>query len=260
MSMTAGFTVPSLGTAKAQYETADRNRKLSREAPRVPWDVFIRGWQWGSGEHVALIGPTGQGKTTLLLNLLPKHPYVVVFANKPRDRTMDALVRQGYKRMAKWKSIPAKSAPRRVLWPEAKTLRSDELQRKVFVDAFNRIYREGGWTVVLDETSYITQDLKLDAEVKTFLRLGRSLDTSMVTSIQRPAWVPLEIYSQSTHLFIWRTNDESDLTRLSGLGAANNTTARMVVQNLEPYQVLYINTRTGHMMRTRAPKMGAVAE
>jgi hypothetical protein len=86
------------------------------------------------------------------------------------------------------------------------------------------------------------------------------LEISLVTSIQRPAWVPLEIYSQSTHLFIWRTNDESDLTRLSGLGAANNATARMVVENLEPYQVLYINTRTGEMARTRAPKMGAVAE
>jgi hypothetical protein len=259
--MTAGFAVPNLGTARGQHDADTRNRRLSVQAPRVPWDVFIRErFQWGSGEHVALIGPTGQGKTTLLLNLLPEHPYVVVFANKPRDRTMDALVRQGYKKMRKWRSIPARSAPRRVLWPEARVLRSDASQREVFVDAMNRIYREGGWTLVLDETSYITKDLNLDAEVKTFLRLGRSLEISLVTSIQRPAWVPLEIYSQSTHLFIWRTNDESDLTRLSGLGAANNATARMVVENLEPYQVLYINTRTGEMVRTRAPKMGAVAE
>jgi transposase len=221
--------------------------------------VFVGRIQWASGEHVALIGPTGQGKTTLLLNLLPLHPYVVVFANKPRDRTMDALVRSGYRRMAKWRSIPARSVPRRVLWPPATTLRSDDAQREVFLDAMNKIYREGGWTLVMDETSYITEDLKLGKEVKTFLRLGRSLEISLVTSIQRPAWVPLEIYSQSTHLFIWKTSDEQDLSRLAGLGAANTEVARMVVANLEKYQILYINTRTGEMMRTRAPKMGAVA-
>jgi hypothetical protein len=228
--------------------------RIAVEAPRMPWDVFRREvFAWDQGQHVAVIGPTGQGKTTLMMHLIPMQSYVVVFATKPRDSTMDALISHGYTRMDRWEAIPADRAPRRVLWPSARELGSEATQRKVFVTAMEKIYREMGWTVVIDEGSYLTNTLKMQSEIVTFLQQGRSLGISLVFATQRPAYVPLDIYDQSTHLFLYRDNDERNLARLSGVSWRSASLIRHVVANLEQYQVLYINTRSGQMARTRVP-------
>jgi len=222
----------------------------------VPWDVFLRQeLHWRAGEHFALIGPTGQGKTTMLLNLLPLHPYIVVFATKPRDETMDALIGTGYLRLERWMSLDPRDYPRRVLWPDATRLNSVQHQTEVFHNAFGAIYREGGWTVAIDETWYMANTLKLGGDVKLYLLQARALGISLICATQRPAMIPVEVYDQSSHLMFWRDNDETNLKRISGISWRSAAMVRDVVANLEPHQVLYVNTRTGRMLRTRCPNV-----
>src|SRR3954463_13455045 len=240
-----------------EYRATKRLAEFGNEAPRIPWQSFLTSvFNWRTGEHIGLVGPTGLGKTTLLVNLLPLKPYVVVFATKPRDKTMDSLIASGYVKMDRWHSLDAKQFPRRVLWPDATRLKSKNTQKAIFGDGFERIYREGGWCVALDETWYMTNILDLDEEVKTYLLQARSLGISLVAATQRPAWVPREIYTSSTHLFFWRTNDETDLKSISGIGWRSAKLIQDLVANLELYQVLYVNTRTGFMCRTRCPNVG----
>lgn len=229
--------------------------RVASDAPRVPWDKFTGSvFRWQRGEHVALLGPTGQGKTFLLRALLPLHPYVVVMATKPRDSVMaDLALKNGYQRLERWGSYPVKDMPRRVLWPDATKIDAAAHQKEVFHDAFGRIFREGGWTVAIDETWYITNVLKLEMDLRIMLLQGRSLDISMLCATQRPAHVPLEIYDQSTHLFFWRDNDDRNLSRLREINARGGRAIKTIVMNLEMHQVLYINTRTGLMARTRVP-------
>lgn len=229
--------------------------RVTMEAPRVPWDRFVTEtlW-WRLGEHFALIGPTGQGKTTMLMNLLPLHPFVTVFATKPRDETMEQLVATGgYVRLERWRSLDPYTYPHRVLWPDASRLSSVETQKTEFHHAFGAIYREGGWTVAIDETWYIANELKLGHDLKLYLLQARALGISLICATQRPAMVPVEIYDQSSHLMFWRDNDETNLKRLSGISYRSADLIRRVVSNLEEHQVLYINTRTGRMCRTRCP-------
>jgi energy-coupling factor transporter ATP-binding protein EcfA2 len=228
---------------------------MSTEAPRVPWDEFISDvFVWEQGEHVALIGPTGQGKTNLLTQLLPLHPYVVVFATKPRDKSMVRLINSGgYYPLDRWRSLDPDKFPRRVLWPDAMSLDSENIQREVFRDAMGRIYREGGWTLAIDELWYVNNILGLTREIKTYLLQARALGISLLMATQRPAWVPLEVYDQSSHLFFWRDNDETNLKRLSGISFRSAELIRTIIADLDRYQVLYINTRTGRMCRTRSP-------
>lgn len=237
----------------------DENRRLAEiatTAPRVPWNEFLADhFTWLPGEHLGIIGPTGQGKTTLLVNLVPLHPFVVIFATKPEDDTMDEFLRRGYLKMEYWQSIDADQYPKRVLWPDARKLSAASYQQKVFHDAFEKIYLEGGWTVVIDELWFIVNILKLGMDVKLFLLQSRALHISLVMATQRPAFVPLEVYDMSTHLFFFRDNDETNLKRISGIHKKSARVIREIVANLESHQVLYVNTRTGEMLRTRAPRV-----
>lgn len=248
-----GFAMPATFRS-GEPRVSNLDALKATEAPRVEWSLFLREeLRWLPGEHFALIGPTGQGKTTMELNLLPLHPYVTVFATKPRDETMDHLLHSGYVKFERWHSVDPKQFPRRVLWPNAKSIDSTDTQSAVFHHAFGAIYREGGWTVALDELWYINNILKLGMDVKQYLLQARSLGISLLAATQRPAWIPLEVYDQSTHLMFWRDNDETNLNRISGIGWRSANLIRELVSGLERFQVLYINTRTGRMVRTRCP-------
>lgn len=226
------------------------------EAPRIPWHKFLANvFDWQLGEHVGLIGPTGQGKTTLLIELLPLHHFVTVAATKPKDKTMDYLIKsQGYLEVDRWKRLDPKEYPKRVLWPDATRLDSDERQKAVFTDAMGRIYREGKWTFAIDELWYFDQVLGMRRPIEKYLLQARSLGISLVGGTQRPAWVPRALYTSSTHLFFWRTNDETDLKSISGIGFRSARLIVEVVANLHQFECLYINTRTGQMARTKVPK------
>jgi hypothetical protein len=247
----------------ASKDSDARLALLANEAPRVPWDVFTHSWfDPEPGEHTGIIGPTGQGKTLLQKNILPKYPFVAAFATKPQDITMERLITQGgYVRLAQWHGLNPIDHPRRVIWPDATRIDSYELQRNVFQDAFSKIFREGGrpkdkpvgWAIAIDELWYVCNVLKLSMEVKVFLLQGRSIGHSLVMATQRPKHVPLEVYDQSTHLFFFRDNDRDNLDRLGAIQARDSQLVRLAVSGLEEHQVLYINTRTGVMARTRIP-------
>jgi hypothetical protein len=233
-----------------------RLARVATDAPRIPWADFLANhFQWERGEHLALIGPTGQGKTTMMRRLLPRHPFVTIFATKPADRTLEPFMKDGYRRIERWMSTDARILPRRILWPDASRLDSMPHQADVLRDAFDRLYRERAWTVAIDETWFVTNKLKLRSEIETVLTQGRSIDLSMVNATQRPAWIPTAVYDQSTHLFFWRNNDGRAQSRLAEINNVNASLVKDVVGNLERHQTLYVNTRTGEMCRTRCPRI-----
>lgn len=234
--------------------------------PRMTWEEFIASFEWQQGEHVGLIGPTGSGKTTLALALLPFRKYVVVTGTKPRDDTMTQLLKQGYTLCRDWdSSLDPTIHPRRLLWPDvsAKGMRvkdTDDIehkmlvkQHKVFKRAMARIYRDGKWCIFIDELWWWVHMLKMERTIRVFLQQSRSLRISLVVATQRPAFVPLEVYDQSTHLFFFRDNDERNLKRISGISWLSANLIRSTVARLDRHEVLYVNTRDGMLIRTQAP-------
>ena len=231
-----------------------KQARFAQSAPQVPWDVFLSRFSWKQSQHVALIGPNGSGKTNLLMSLLPMRDYVVLLATKPRDRTLEELIINGdFDLYHEWLDVPADKSPRRILWPESRDLEADERQRKAFAAAFKAIYDEGNWCLAVDEGYYVATELKLAPQMRKYWTQARSLDISFVVGTQRPAWVPVEMYSESTHVFIWSMVENDAVRRVSSLGRANVDLVREIIPELPEYQFLYVNTRTGMLLRSYAP-------
>lgn len=217
----------------------------------MPWADFKRRFfaDWQQGEHVSLIGPTGQGKTTLAMEILPRRGHTVVLGTKVKDKTLRSLEKAGFKRIQEWDQ--KRLGEKYLLWPTISSERDLAKQKRVFTRALNSIYREGRWTIYIDEARYMCQMLKMPTMMVLLWTQGRSNLITVVAGCQRPAFVPTEIYDQATHIFFWGDNDETNLKRIGGIGFLNAKEIRLAVAGLAKYQILYVNTRTGQMIRTK---------
>ena len=217
-----------------------------------PWDDFLAGFKWQQGEHVSMVGPTGTGKTTLGMELLPKRTFVVVIGTKPRDATLTGLKKKGFKIIRSFpEHIDAETKPKLILWPKFEKPSDIRKQARVVGKAMALMFAQGGWTVFVDEIRYVSETLKLKAMLELYWQQGRSIKLSLMGGTQRPAFVPLMMYDQATHLFFWRDNDKRNLEVIGGLGALDAAEIREAVANLAPHVTLYVNTRTGEMIETK---------
>jgi hypothetical protein len=74
-----------------------------------------------------------------------------------------------------------------------------ERQYPEFLAALDRIWRQGGWTVALDELLYLDR-LGLRKPIERLLTQGRSKGISVLVGMQRPAQVTRFAISESMHV------------------------------------------------------------
>lgn len=210
----------------------------------IPWSELRPVMNWEAGEHVTIVGHTGSGKTHLGLALLPQRSYSVVLATKPRDPILAPLKKEGYSVARDMRSFDRlRKRERIVLWPKAERLDGGKHQTDTFHRFFEYLYRTGNRAVFADELYYLTNHLGLSGDCKMLLTQGRTLGVSFVTATQRPFHVPLEAYSQATHLFLFRENDQRNLKRMEEIGGVDTRLLKNIVTQLPKRHFLYVNTR-----------------
>lgn len=219
----------------------------------VPYSQFLERLNWQQGEHIGMIGPTGSGKTTLSLSLMDRRGYVCVIGTKPKDDTLSKFAKQNdYKIISEFPQFfDPVTHSKLVLWPKMKEMRHQSSQRMAIGHALQTMFKQGNWAINADELSYISKELNLEPHLKLIWQQGRSIGLSLIAGTQRPAYVPLLIYDQSTHLFFWRDNDEVNLKRIGGIGSLNSRLIRHTVAALPRHVFLYLNSRTGEMLMSK---------
>jgi ATP:corrinoid adenosyltransferase len=243
---------PHFGSGAPQRERDRVDREVYAVAKRVKWSRFRNDiFHWRQGEHITLIGPTGTGKTTLINQLIDMRLYELFLGSKRMDETQDALKRMGFMVAKDADEIHVDISRRWFVKPAfSPKMTADQLRqanRDIFKDVLMRAYREGAWTVFVDEGRYIANYLGLQQEMVLLLTQGRSQHNSIVTGTQRPRHVPLEVYDQATHLFIWRDPDLQNVARIAEIAGVNRRQAQETVSQLQRHEFVYVNTVTGEM-------------
>jgi energy-coupling factor transporter ATP-binding protein EcfA2 len=226
---------------------------------RIPQDVFAaRYFVARPGEHVALIGPTGRGKTTLAMRLmmpaLMQNPGTrgVILAMKPHRRDRKRTGDETVARMAKadgarvirdWPPPnPWRPPPYWVLWPKhAFDPRIDDpAHYAVFRRAILDCYKRGGWWIFADEVYSLTHELGLGDELVTLWTKGRSMGTAVIGATQKPTHVPTWMYSQSSHLFLWYDGDLRARKRYAEISGFDPRLIAQIVGSLRGHDCLYV--------------------
>lgn len=235
------------GVAVDQQHLLRTEREPDSLTTFVPWDEFLAmECDWEQGEHVTICAPTGWGKTTLGLALLPKREYPLVLGTKPEDETLEALKAEGYRVVEKLPLPPPEIYPRVIFWPSIDNVKHVPAQKAAMRDALMDVYHRGGYTVFIDELDYICNFLGLKPLVELLWRQGRSLGVSVVGGTQRPAFIPLLAYDQATHLFIGRDNDDVNVkrySRIAGGGKRGKRDVEEAIASLPRHHFLYLNAR-----------------
>jgi hypothetical protein len=192
---------------------------------------------WNQGEHVVILGPTGTGKTYFAQPIVDIREYVCVLALKPRDETLERFMegyKYGYERYKIIRKFPPEYGDNRVIyWEKPEGLDKLPEQSRRVHSALDRMYREGGWTIFIDEAGYLAGTLGLGKAVGVLLNQGRSSRISVVLCVTRPtsviARVPKEAFSQPRHKLIFKYENADELKAAAQV-------ADMSVRELQGYQ------------------------
>lgn len=145
---------------------------------------------WRAGEHMAISGMTGSGKSVLMSLLLSETRSHYVVLKSKADKTEYP----GAKLVTKAAALKSEKHNRLVLRPKY------EAQRDEFAEAFELVWKQGGWTIAVDELYYVDQELKLRMPVNRLLTQGRDPGKiSVCTGMQRPTAVTRFALGEATH-------------------------------------------------------------
>lgn len=210
---------------------------------RIAWDDFVCRWDWPQGEHVVCIGPTGCGKSTLMRSVIQLRDWAVVLGSKKKDDTYTRYLAQGYERAFRW---PAPTPPKGqltqhvLLWPKINKIEDIEKMTPVFKRCLDGIFVDENWCVGLDDLYFLAYVLKLQKQISALNYQVRSMGVTLVSGLQRPAWVPRSTWDQASHAFIRRLSDADDVRTLRGLGKVPSRDLQYWLDDLKRYEWLYL--------------------
>lgn len=214
---------------------------------------------WKPGAHWALIGPTGEGKTTFAVGILGERKWVLSLDPKGEDETLEA---SGYHRLTQmppprgrlwgkpkppterwiWDQIDKGLPVGLVAGFEALTDEEDAALHALMRDAITWCRRTRGWTMYVDEFELLSSQrmMHLGPAIERMLITARRAGTSVVTSFQAAAWVSKHATRQAFYTTLWPTRDRAMIKAVAESMGRDWRTIAAAVDELPPFHTLTI--------------------
>lgn len=239
--------------------------------PRVPWETLRLRLRrdWRQGEHVTIVGPTRSGKTHIALTLVEMRRYVLVLACKRSDPLVEDLRSHGYHitgdlEEIKWtldEQRRAEPVRRKVVyWPRFPEKMDDDtkeaLQARLMKGAMSWADKTGNWCVLVDETMWMSEQLRLEKSLNRLWFQGRTQGLSVVALVQRPSRVPRLAFSSVDYFFLGKTGDKQDIERYRDINSTipKDLLDRAVMDlDFEAHEFLFIDTHRNELAKVIAP-------
>lgn len=232
--------------------------------PHKPWeevrrDIYDR-WKPNDTPHHSIISLSGGGKSYLATRgLLPMRGWrrSVIIDVKGDDETLRNV------------GQPVRTLPRTDPWTRKRREPDSRWYRLVVYDdwakareqvkdALAQTYKQGDWTIFVDETRNLTDprvpSLNLRNYVEQIWLRGRSRGVELVAMTQAPRWVPSSFYDQPSTVWIGRINDERAHQRLREIGGLKRGHLS-VIQRLKRRQFLVIGDGGDYLAITQLPNL-----
>lgn len=242
------------------------------------WGEDVRlGPPWQPGEHMALDGPTGEGKTTHAVGILSTRKYVLALDPKGEDETLSA---SGFARVKsiwhpgmRWrmahrddaktwdaihKAIDDGREAKVIVGGGADSLAEDLANQSLMRDAIQYTRHSGGWTLYVDEFELLSSPRMFGQgpEIERMLITARRKRTSVITSFQSPAWISQHAVRQSRRAVKFSTGSRDMIKKMAeGMGRDWRDLGEAIDQ-LPPFHTLTIPRGKRHpMVITSAPEL-----
>lgn len=247
--------------------SADASAGARKRVVAMSWTNF-RAWfrdEWEPGKHIALIGPTGEGKTTFAVGCLSLRKWVLALDPKGED---DTLTASGYRRITTWplertregrqirEDIAAGKPARLIVGGAARTREDMHALAELMRDAIEGVRAEGGWTIYADEFQILADRrmFGVDKEIEGLLIAARTRGTSVMTAFQAPSWVPKAGTRQASFTVVWGTRDRVMLKTVAEAMGRPWRDLEAMVDELPEFHVLVIPKRIRDpLVLTHAP-------
>lgn len=223
---------------------------------RVSWAELRPGFltRFEQGEHIAVIGPSGQGKTTLSLDLLDgfheRGGSILVLANKPSDKLLTKLQKEGWPRIRQWPPNYDHRVKRRVLfWPSYGRASTAKRNRPAFEYALDCALNEGSWFVYVDETRYFIEQLGMRYLFDEYWNSARSSNVTVVAASQGTTWINRTMIEQESWMFCFKPKHVEARKDLAD--AAGDRDIRDELLELGDHEFLIVHTPSGERYISR---------
>lgn len=197
---------------------------------RLPQD--LRGSSGRMERHVAIVAPTGGGKTTLAIRgILPhfEHALIVDSTGDPNPPMVDYG-----KPVKKFGTI---EGHRRLTINDLTSQSAEKIYKHM-----HRAFEQGNTAIYIDEVRQVADKkyFGLQGALEYIWLFGRKRGVSLIGVTQAPRFVPSALYDQSQLHFIFKIRDIRAQKRLEEI-SGDIDTLRAITPGLGKFQFAYVN-------------------